>query len=436
MKIPRSEKLELLSPIRSVKCMRYAFHYGADAVYGGIPRYSLRVRNNELNINKLGQCIQEAHRLNKRFYVVANIIPHNNKIKTFIKDMDSIISLDPDALIVSDPGIILLIKENFPKVNIHLSVQANTTNFLSVKFWEKIGIKRIILSRELSIHEIFEIHKKNPKIELEVFIHGSLCIAYSGRCLISSYLNRKDSNQGVCDHSCRKAYSINQEKLVLDNFRSSYELEETNLDENVRRTYSRSLSIIEDRHGSYIMNSKDLCGIGSIKDLIKSGVSSFKIEGRSKSVFYCARTAQIYRKAIDNICSGREVDQLLIDNINNLSNRGYTEGFFKRDLSHMFHQNYERSHSLSITQKFVGEFTGKLEYEFAEVLVKNRFLIGDHLELMNSKKNIQFTLKKMFNEQNKMIDSTDNNKIVYISVPKIDSIDLKFAMLILNVRNK
>ncbi|ADD79855.1 tRNA 5-hydroxyuridine modification protein YegQ [Candidatus Riesia pediculicola] len=430
-----SQEIELLSPARSVKNMRYAFHYGANAVYGGLPRYSLRVRNNELNSKKLVQCIREAHEMKKKFYVVANIISHNNKVKTFIDDISPIVEMNPDAIIVSDPGMILLIQKKFPKINIHLSVQANTTNFLSVKFWKDIGIKRIILARELTTKEIYEIHKNNPKVELEVFIHGSLCIAYSGRCLISSYLKRKDSNQGVCDHSCRKAFSIKKNRRTLK--RRDFSEEEVSSDIGRFQTDSKVLSIIEDQHGSYIMNSKDLCAIESIRDLIEAGVSSFKIEGRSKSTFYCARTTQIYRRAIDDVISGKKnINKSLIRMLNNLSNRGYTSGFFRKDRSCEFHQNYERSHSLSASQKFVGEFTGKYKEGFAEVLVKNKFCVGNNLELMNSKKNIQFFIKKIFDERWNSIFCAKNNEIVYISLPEIENpFDLKFSILLLNLEN-
>jgi len=194
---------ELLSPAGSHKNMRYAFAYGADAVYAGQPRYSLRVRNNEFDHDNLKIGIDEAHALGKKFYVVVNIQPHNSKLKNFIRDIEPIIAMQPDALIMSDPGLIMMVREHFPDMQIHLSVQANAINWATVKFWKDYGLSRVILSRELSLEEIEEIQKHVPEIELEVFVHGALCMAYSGRCLLSGYMNKRDANQGACTNACR-----------------------------------------------------------------------------------------------------------------------------------------------------------------------------------------------------------------------------------------
>lgn len=187
---------ELLSPAGTLKNMRYAFAYGADAVYAGQPRYSLRVRNNEFNHENLAQGINEAHALGKKFYVVVNIAPHNAKLKTFLRDLKPVIDMGPDALIMSDPGLIMMVREAFPKMDIHLSVQANAVNWATVKFWQQMGLTRVILSRELSLEEIAEIRAEVPDMELEIFVHGALCMAYSGRCLLSGYINKRDPNPG------------------------------------------------------------------------------------------------------------------------------------------------------------------------------------------------------------------------------------------------
>lgn len=186
--------------------MRYAFAYGADAVYAGQPRYSLRVRNNEFDHANLAQGISEAHAMGKRFYVVVNIAPHNAKLKTFLKDLAPVVAMAPDALIMSDPGLIMLVRQHFPQMPVHLSVQANTVNWASVQFWQQLGLSRVILSRELSLEEIEEIRQQVPDMELEVFVHGALCMAYSGRCLLSGYLNKRDANQGSCTNACRWKY--------------------------------------------------------------------------------------------------------------------------------------------------------------------------------------------------------------------------------------
>ncbi|EDN69557.1 Peptidase U32 [Beggiatoa sp. PS] len=207
------KKKELLSPAGTLKNMRYAFAYGADAVYAGQPRYSLRVRHNDFNhLNNLQIGIQEAHEKGKKFYLASNILPHNAKLKTFLADITPIIEMQPDALIMADPGLIMQVQEIWPDMPIHLSVQANAMNYATIKFWHKMGITRIILSRELSLEEIAEIRQQCPNIELEVFVHGALCIAYSGRCLLSGYLNHRDANQGTCTNACRWDYQLHATK--------------------------------------------------------------------------------------------------------------------------------------------------------------------------------------------------------------------------------
>src|SRR5690554_4263236 len=215
---------ELLSPAGTLKSMRYAFAYGADAVYAGQPRYSLRVRNNEFDHANLALGIAEAHAQGKQFYVVVNIAPHNAKLKTFIKDLEPVVAMGPDALIMSDPGLIMLVREHFPRMNVHLSVQANAVNWASVEFWRRQGLTRAILSRELSLEEIGEIHEQVPDMELEVFVHGALCMAYSGRCLLSGYINKRDPNQGTCTNACRWEYKTHEAKEnELDDIVHKYE---------------------------------------------------------------------------------------------------------------------------------------------------------------------------------------------------------------------
>ncbi|HMU18038.1 MAG TPA: U32 family peptidase, partial [Thauera aminoaromatica] len=208
---PAPRRPELLAPAGTLDMMRTAFAYGADAVYAGQPRYSLRVRNNHFGqLDTLAAGMAEARAAGKLFYLVANIYPHNAKLRTFEDDMAPVIALQPDALIMADPGLILMVRERWPEVPIHLSVQANTTNYASVRFWQSVGVKRIILSRELSLDEVAEIRDACPDMELEVFVHGALCIAYSGRCLLSGYFNHRDPNQGSCTNSCRWDYKLHE----------------------------------------------------------------------------------------------------------------------------------------------------------------------------------------------------------------------------------
>lgn len=261
-------KPELLAPAGTLKNMRYAFAYGADAVYAGQPRYSLRVRNNEFDHANLALGIREAQAQGKRFYVVVNIAPHNAKLKTFLKDLAPVIEMAPDALIMSDPGLIMLVRRHFPQMPIHLSVQANTVNWASVEFWQLQGLTRIILSRELSLEEIEEIRQQVPGMELEVFVHGALCMAYSGRCLLSGYMNKRDANQGTCTNACRWKYSAQAatENAVGD-IVQSYQPEPTlGLGAPTDQVFllqeanrpGELMPAFEDEHGTYIMNAKDL----------------------------------------------------------------------------------------------------------------------------------------------------------------------------------
>jgi len=403
---------ELLSPAGTIKSMQFAFAYGADAVYAGQPRYSLRVRNNEFNkLENLETAIDFAHQQGKKFYLATNLAPHNDKIRSFVRDMEPIIAMKPDALIMSDPGLIMLIRENWPDQQIHLSVQSNAVNWATVKFWHRQGLSRVILSRELSIREIGEIKQHVPEMELEVFVHGALCIAYSGRCLLSGYMTHRDSNQGACTNSCRWKYQAHQAKETLEGDIIAAEpsvaewqpkrdhnlsqIEELNNDVFLLQEKGRPgqyMPAYEDEHGTYIMNSKDLRAIQHIKELYDLGVDSFKIEGRTKSHFYVARTAQLYREAINGAVAGDVFDMSLMDRLEGLANRGYTEGFYRRHIPADY-QNYETGNSKSLTQQFVGEI---LDVDKARnhmtVEVKNRFVVGDELELMTPQGNISFIL--------------------------------------------
>jgi len=395
---------ELLSPAGTLKNLRYAFAYGADAVYAGLPRYSLRVRNNDFLEHNLSTGIAEAHRLGKAFFLAANVLPHNRKIKTFIRDLAPIVAMGPDALIMADPGLILLAREAWPEMPIHLSVQANTVNHAAVRFWQGIGLRRIILSRELSLDEIAEIRQECPDMELEVFVHGALCIAYSGRCLLSGYFNHRDPNQGTCTNACRWKYDVQpatenaEGDLVPGQLRLSLnELNEARTDcgDQVRHPLADEvyfleeenrpgelMPVMEDEHGTYIMNSRDLRAIEHVRRLVEIGIDSLKIEGRTKSFYYVARTAQLYRQAIDDAVAGKDFDPSLLGRLENLAQRGYTDGFYQRHHTHEY-QNYIQGHSSSHRQQFVGEVT-RIDPQTgeADIVVKNKFAVGDTLEII------------------------------------------------------
>ena len=383
---------ELLAPAGTLRNLRYAIAYGADAVYAGMPRYSLRVRNNDFNrVENLAAGIEHVHAHGKAFFMATNALPHNAKVKTFLADMAPIIELGPDALIMADPGLIMLVRERWPDVAIHLSVQANTMNYASVKFWQRLGIRRIILSRELSLDQVEEIRQECPDIELEVFVHGALCIAYSGRCLLSGYFNHRDANQGSCTNACRWDYKVQpgQEDISGDIRPTTVGL----IEESQRP--GELMPIEEDEHGTYIMNSRDLRAVEHVERLVKMGIDSLKIEGRTKSHYYAARTAQAYRQAIDDAVAGRPFDAALLGKLENLASRGYTDGFFQRH-HHGDYQNYLDNHSKSVRQRFVGELVGYDDATgLAEVEVKNRFAVGDELELITPAGNRVFRLEDM-----------------------------------------
>ncbi|MDU5472060.1 MULTISPECIES: tRNA 5-hydroxyuridine modification protein YegQ [unclassified Pantoea] len=433
-------KPELLSPAGTLKNMRYAFAYGADAVYAGQPRYSLRVRNNEFTHDNLAKGIAEAHALGKKFYVVVNIAPHNAKLKTFIRDLTPVVEMQPDALIMSDPGLIMLVREAFPQMPIHLSVQANAVNWATVKFWQQMGLTRVILSRELSLEEIAEIRQQVPEMEIEIFVHGALCMAYSGRCLLSGYMNKRDPNQGTCTNACRWEYKVEEGKQ--DEVGNIVEVQEVTptlglgqptdkvflLEEKMKP--GEVMSAFEDEHGTYIMNSKDLRAVAHVERLSEMGVHSLKIEGRTKSFYYCARTAQVYRRAIDDAAAGKPFDPELLTTLEGLAHRGYTEGFLRRH-THDSYQNYAQGYSISERQQFVGEFTGERRGDWAEVAVKNKFLLGDSLEIMTPNGNLNCTLEALQDARGGAIEvAPGDGHRVWMPVPA--DVELAFGLLLRN----
>jgi U32 family peptidase len=433
------KQVELLSPAGTIKNMRYAFAYGADAVYAGQPRYSLRVRNNDFLADNLAKGINEAHALGKKFFLAANVIPHNAKVKTFLADIAPIITMKPDALIMADPGLIMMVRENWPDMPIHLSVQANTVNYATVKFWQSMGVERVILSRELSLDEIEDIRQRCPDMELEVFVHGALCIAYSGRCLLSGYFNHRDPNQGTCTNSCRWKYDT---LPAHENAEGDYVLGSAPLSMQDISTAScggaerhpladniyfleeegrkgELLPVMEDENGTYIMNSKDLRAIEHVQRLVEIGVDSLKIEGRTKSHYYVARTAQTYRQAIDDALAGRPFQPELIGVLENLANRGYTDGFYQRHHTHE-HQNYITGYSKSHQQQFCGEIRAyDQDTGLAVIDVKNKFSVGDRLELILPEGNHNITVERMEDMHGRaMQEASGGGYEVKIPIPK------------------
>ncbi len=434
---------ELLAPAGSLTMLETAFAFGATAVYAGQPRYSLRVRNNDFgDLATLQRGIERAHALGNKFYLVSNIYPHDNKLKSYVANMNPVIALKPDAMIMSDPGLIRIAREAWPEMEIHLSVQANTVNSAAVKFWKSAGIARVILSRELSLDQVAHIRQECPDTELEVFVHGALCIAYSGRCLLSGYFNHRDANQGSCTNSCRWDYKtmegvedasgdilspaaarareqgmpMEAEALASQSGCGSggcgssgcgsqdmppaeaaaahpagvYLLEES-------QRPGSYMPVEEDEHGTYVMNSKDLRAIEHVKRLVDIGIDSLKIEGRTKSPYYVSRTAQAYRKAIDDAVAGRAMDPALLGQLEGLANRGYTSGFFQRHTPEAT-QNYLRGYSESGRSLYVGD---AIAFDTARGLVqvnaRNKFSMGDKLEIIHPTGNFDVQITRMEN---------------------------------------
>jgi len=371
--------LELLMPAGDFEKMQYAIAYGADAVYLGIPRFSLRARENGFKkLEQVAEAIDYTHKLGKKVYVTANVFPHNSKLPSFTKYIAELLALcQPDAWIMSDPGLIMMMQENFPKEIIHISVQSNTLNYASVKFWQKMGAKRIIVSREITIKEIKEIHEACPEMELESFVHGSICMAYSGRCLISNYLSHRDSNQGVCTNSCRWEYK-------------AFYVKETERPDEL-------FELDEDEHGSYLMNSKDLCAIHCLQELKEAGVCSFKVEGRSKSLYYVAMIARAYRMAIDDLNAGKPFNSEHMKEIFATSNRGFIEGFLYGN-PQANGQEYLKSNSEYSSYRFIAVVK---EYDQEKYQLKlemrNPMKVGQTLEICLPAGNETFIVKDIYN---------------------------------------
>ncbi|MFC1598708.1 U32 family peptidase C-terminal domain-containing protein [Patescibacteria group bacterium] len=294
--------------------MKYALEYGADSIYLGLPDFSLRTRINDFTPQKLAKAITYAHERKKKVYVTVNIYAHNKHLAKTTKVLQLLNKLKPDAVVISDPGILVLAKKYLKGIDLHLSTQANTTNWQTAKFWYEQGVTRIILARELSLNEIAEIHKKVPKLELESFVHGAMCVSYSGRCLLSSWFNQRSANLGDCSHPCRWDYNVFIEE---------------------QQRPGVYVPIEEDKHGTYILSSKDLCMIKYLDKLAQAGVKHFKIEGRTKSISYLANVVKIYRQAVDlhknkkiSLAGRKKEITKLYKELHKISNREFTTGFY------------------------------------------------------------------------------------------------------------
>jgi putative protease len=356
------KKVELLAPAGSLEKLKMAVLYGADAVYIGGEEFGLRASAENFSGREMMEGINFAHERGKKVYLTMNIIPHNEdlaKMPDFIKEASQI---GVDAVILSDPGTFSIVRENAPQMEVHLSTQANNTNWMSTKFWYDLGVKRVILARELSLSEIQEIRHKLPEdLELEIFIHGAMCISYSGRCLLSNYMTGRDSNKGYCAHPCRWKYHLVEEKRP-----------------------GEYMPVYENERGTFIYNSKDLCMIEYIPQIVKTGVSSLKIEGRMKSSYYVATIVKAYRDALDAYYADEEnysLDPKWLEELSKASHREYSTGFYidkPKGQGQIYHtSSYIREY------EFIGIV---LDYDkntgIAKIEQRNRMFVGDEIEVV------------------------------------------------------
>ncbi len=413
------QKPELLLPAGSFEKLQYAIAYGADAVYLGIPMFSLRARGNGFQKESVAEAIEYAHARGKKVYLTANILPHNHKVNPFIKYIDRLLSeCQPDAWIMSDPGMIMLMRERHPEQEIHLSVQANTVNYATARFWHRQGVKRIILSRELSIKEIRQIKEECPDLELEAFVHGAICIAYSGRCLISNYMSYRDPNQGTCSHSCRWQYRMYEKsalqpqaigqspqnaQAVTQHGDAYHALAGDFYLEELERP-GEYMPIDEDENGTYLMNARDLCAIEYLQELRDAGVDSFKVEGRNKSVYYVAHIARAYRRAIDDMVAGKALNESHWRDVFAVANKGYIAGFYKGNPGKSA-QKYDGTKAENPAYRFAGIIR---EYDADRKMVKveprNPLYPGQELELVTPQATTPFKVEKLYNVEFEEID--------------------------------
>ena len=392
-------KLELLSPAGDMSKLKTAFYFGADAVYVGGKSLSLRALAGNFDENELVEAVRFAHDLGKKLYVTVNIFARNydlEKAENYFKFLESI---NVDGAIISDPGLIYLARQVAPNLPINISTQANTLNYKTVEFWQKVGVKRVILARELSLKEITEIHEKVPDMEIETFIHGAMCISYSGRCLLSDYKTGRSSNRGACVQACRWNFEIRE-----------------------KGSDGEFMEMQEDERGTYIMNSKDLNLLDYIDDLAKAGVISFKIEGRMKSEYYLATVVNAYRRAIDSYYkngSDYKKDSLFQEELLKTAHRDFTTAYLLGDNDRTV--NYNDSQSKG-TYKYIANVLEDSKNGYALIEMRNRFKVGDELEVLSPSESFLKEIKvdKMTDEDGVEILDAKNvqQKIkLYTNVP-------------------
>ncbi|HHW56725.1 MAG TPA: U32 family peptidase [Clostridia bacterium] len=404
--------LELLAPVGDLERLKIAINYGADAVYFGGQNYSLRAYVG-LTLDEIKEGIKYVRKNGKKAYITINFFPHNEDLKELPEYIKKVTDLGIDAIILSDLAVFSIVKEVAPEVDVHISTQANNVNYMSALFWHKLGAKRIILARELSLKEIKEIREKTPlSLELEAFVHGAMCISYSGRCLLSNYLTGRDANKGECTQPCRWKYYLVEEKRPGEYF-----------------------PIFEDERGTYIMNSKDLCMIEYIPQLVSAGVTSFKIEGRNKSAYYVAVVTRAYREAIDDYLEKGEnyvFDKKLLKEVSKASHRGFTTGFYfgkpGPDAQNYESSKYIRTHDFVGIVKDYDPNTG-----IAVVEQRNRMFVGDKIEIVGPKVEFEQQIEKMWDEEGNEIEVAPHPQMI-VKIPMKHPVE-EFYILCREIKN-
>lgn len=394
------KKPELLAPCGDLEKLKIAVLYGADAVYFGGESFSLRAGAGNFTLDEMRKGVAFAHEHGAKCHLALNIFAHNEDIEPFTDYLNSIKDLGIDAFIAADPGVIDMISEIIPDAEIHLSTQANMTNYRTANFWYNRGIKRLVLARELTLSEIKEVRDNIPEdMELESFVHGAMCISYSGRCLLSNFMIERDANRGMCAHPCRWKYALVEEQRP-----------------------GQYYPIEEDNRGTYILNSKDLCLIEHIPELVNAGISSFKIEGRMKSVFYVATIVSAYRKAIDSYFEDPEKYEFReewMEELCKVSHREFTTGFYFHEPTNL-DQNY-RTSDYTRDYSFIGLVK---EYDpqtgFAVVEQRNKMVVGDRIEVFGPFSDFfEQEIEEMYDEEGEPIQSAPHpQQIIKIKMKK------------------
>ena len=384
-------KPEVLAPANSLEVLKTAVEYGADAVYIGGEMYGLRAKAKNFSAEDMKKGIAYAHERGKKVYVTANITAHNRDLEGVRAYFHELKEIRPDALIISDPGVFTIAKEVCPEIDIHISTQSNNVNYMTFRFWKEQGATRVVTARELSLEEIGDIRKNIPDdFEIETFVHGAMCISYSGRCLLSNYFTGRDANQGACTHPCRWKYAVVEESRP-----------------------GEYLPVYENERGTYIFNSKDLCMIEHIPDLLNAGIDSYKIEGRMKTALYVATVARTYRKAIDDYLENPEKYEENMDwyrdQISNCTYRQFTTGFFYGKPDHESQIYDSNTYVKEYTYLgIVGEKNEKSRYAIEQ---RNKFSVGEEIEVMKPDgENVCVTVKGIWDDEGNQMESAPHPK--------------------------